>query len=90
MSEIGRKCGWVKRKLRAGQPLTGELIESALELVPAPGREGDKDSDTWASMARKLNSGESLSDYEQHLLLDVFMLHARLAASETERLKREG
>jgi hypothetical protein len=37
MSEIVRKCGRVKRKLRAGERLEGGLLEFALNLVPTPG-----------------------------------------------------
>jgi hypothetical protein len=89
MSETGRKCGWVKRKLHAGEPLTGELLEFALRLIPEPGWEGDKYSEMWASMAQKLNAGEPLGNYEHHLLVDVFLLHARLGAAEAERLGSE-
>lgn len=88
MNKIGRKSGWVKRKLNAGEPLTEELLAFALELIPEPS--GGKYDEMWASMTRKLNAGEKLGDYEHHLMVDVFLLHVRLQAANAERLESEG
>lgn len=59
------RCGHIKRKLREGKRLEGELLEFALDIVPD-------------DMGRKLKAGEKLGDYETHLLFDVYLLHARL------------
>ena len=63
------KCGHVKRRLVRNEPLTGDLLEFALGIVE-PG--GD--------IAAKLKAGQTLSPYELHLVIDVFLLHARLSA----------
>jgi hypothetical protein len=88
MSKTGNKCGQVKKLLNAGKPLTGELLDFALSVVPNP-RPGDKYNEQWQSMARKLKAGEPFSGYEHHLMVDVFLLHIRLQASEAERTKSE-
>lgn len=77
--KFGARCGHIKRRLRKNEPLTGELLELALSIVGAGDGEGPND-DVLRSMAKKLNAGEPLGDYEMHLMLDVFLLHARLAA----------
>lgn len=66
---VGARCGHIKRKLKEGQPLEGELLESAVEVVG--GNEG---------LAEKLRSGRPLDSYELHLMLDMYLLHARLGA----------
>jgi hypothetical protein len=52
-----------------GEPLTGELLQFALDLCGDDG------------IAAKLHTGESWSDYELHLMLDVYLLHRRLGAN---------
>lgn len=63
------RCGHVKRLLSRGERLTGDL----LTFVLAMGVDDD--------IARKLQAGEKLSDYERHLMLDVYLLHARMRGS---------
>ncbi len=65
---ISAKCGHVKRKLNSGEPLTGKVLEFALTLL------GEDDE-----IARKLIAGEKLDDYEQHIMIDVYLLHAKLS-----------
>lgn len=65
---ISTKCGHVKRRLVRDEPLTGALLEFALDTV------GDE------RIAAKLKAGQKLSDYELHLMVDVFLLHKRLGA----------
>ena len=88
MNEVGNKCAQVKRQLNAGEPLTGDLLNFALELVPDAG--GDKYDEMFASMTRKLKAGEPLGDYEHHLMVAVFLLHVRLQAAAAERLESDG
>ncbi len=88
MNNVVRRCGWVKRKLNAGEPLTGDLLTFALGLLPEPS--GGKYDEMWTSMVKKLNAGEKLGDYEQHLMVDVFLVHVRLQATSAERLESEG
>lgn len=83
MNETGNMCAQVKKRLNAREPLTGKYLEFALSLVPD--RQGDKYDATWDSMERQLKAGEPLGDYEQHLMVDVFLLHVRLQAASKER-----
>jgi len=58
--------------------LTGALLQVALDAIGDGIRPpGDKLLD---GISRKLRSGTPLDEYESHLMLDVFLLHARLAA----------
>jgi hypothetical protein len=65
---FGARCGHVKRRLKQGEPLTGKTLELALEYA--------QDDE----VARKLNAGENLSEYEYHVLVEVLLLHARLSS----------
>lgn len=74
--------GHVARKINLGQPLTDELLKTALDAV------GGQDEECH-HIREKLKAGAPLDEYEQHLVVDVFLLHARLAdASASSRLKR--
>ena len=61
------QCGHVSRRLYRNERLTGELLELAVSACF---------EDTTAD---KLRKGEPLSDYEKHLIVDVALLHMRLA-----------
>lgn len=73
---IGAKCGHVKRRLLLNEPLKGKVLEFALSLFDenpsALGERGDR-------IAKKLAAGQSLDDYELHLMVDVLLPHRRLA-----------
>jgi hypothetical protein len=58
--------GHVSRQLGQGKVLKGKMLELALDAV------GD------GEIARKLQAGEMLGEYEMHLMLDMYLLHARL------------
>jgi hypothetical protein len=64
------QCGHVKRRLLNKEPLTGELLELALSVIPDPAS---------GELGRKLKAGQPLGDYELHLMVDMYLLHARLA-----------
>jgi hypothetical protein len=66
--KISTKCGHVARRLARNEALTGKVLEFALSVV-------GEDSD----IGIKLKNGEQLTDYELHLMLDVHLLHKRLA-----------
>ena len=74
MKSIGAKCGHVKRRLNQGQPLDGKTLEFALSIVD------DSDDDLIKGIARKLEAGEKLNDYEHHIMVDVLFVHVRLAS----------
>jgi hypothetical protein len=60
-------CGHVSRRLHNNERLTGNVLELA---VSAAFEE---------KTAEKLRNGEPLTDYEKHLIVDVALLHMRLA-----------
>ena len=69
---ISAQIGHVTRRLNAGERLTGKTLELALDLCP-----GD---DNWTKdIPRKLIDGEELTEYENHLMVDVILAHTRLA-----------
>ncbi|MHC2466696.1 hypothetical protein [Bradyrhizobium embrapense] len=65
--QISARCGHVTRRLRQGKRLTGKTLEFALQVV------GEE-----SAIGVKLKAGIALTDYESHLLIDVFLLHFRL------------
>jgi len=69
ISPTSARCGHVKRSLRSGKPLKGDLLDFAIEV--AGGHE---------EIIEKLKAGQQLGDYEMHLMIDVFLLHTRLGA----------
>ena len=64
---LKKLCSRVKRGLKKDERLTGDVLECALSAV--------QDENT----ADKLRNGEPLSDFEKHLIVDVALLHMRLA-----------
>lgn len=60
-------CGHVSRRLHKNERLTGNVLELAISAA--------FDEKT----ADKLRAGEPLDDYEKHLIVDVALLHMRLA-----------
>lgn len=66
--QISTQCGHVARHISRNEPLTGKVLEFALTVV-------GEDSD----IGIKLKNGEQLDEYERHLMLDVYLLHKRLA-----------
>lgn len=75
LKSVNGRVGHIKRRLLRGEPLTRDLLELALDIV-GDGGSGDELMD---GIANKLNSGQKLDDYELHLMVDVFLLHAKLA-----------
>ena len=65
---ISTQCGHVKRDLLRNNRLTGNILAFALTVV-------GEDSE----IGEKLKAGQALTDYELHLVVDVYLLHKRLA-----------
>lgn len=74
LKSVNGRLGHIKRRLLRGEPLTRDLLELAQGLV-GDGNSGDELKD---GIANKLNAGKELSEYELHLMVDVFLLHAKL------------
>lgn len=62
------KCGRVKRQLLRHNRLSGKVLDFALAVV---GEESE--------IGEKLRAGQALTDYELHLMVDVYLLHYRLS-----------
>lgn len=73
------RLGHIKRRLRRAEPLMGDLLKLALDVVG----DGNTDNELTDRIAKKLKTGQSLDDYELHLMEDVFLLHARLASANS-------
>jgi hypothetical protein len=63
------KCGHIKRDVLRKTRLTGKTLEFALTVV-------GEDSE----IGEKLKAGRTLTDYELHLVVDVWLLHKRLSS----------
>jgi hypothetical protein len=74
LKSVNGRLGHIKRRLLRGEPLTRGLLDLALDIV-GDGNTGDARAD---GIANKLTSGQKLSDYELHLIVDVILLHAKL------------
>lgn len=83
MNAISAKCGHIKRRLVRNQPLTGKLLEFALDAVG----DGRADNRLLDGISEKLRSGTQLDAYEVHVMVDVILLHIRLAALSASRAK---
>lgn len=70
------RLGHIKRRVHQGERIEGKLLDLALQVIPGGGAD---DPDDLKAIHRKLIEGESLNGYEQHLVIDMFLLHARLA-----------
>jgi hypothetical protein len=93
------RYGHVKRQLKQNKPLTGDLLDLALNLVGADNymlnaegrysrrdaRPLNKNDEPHISMIGKLKAGQPLDEYELHLMIDVFLLHAKLAGPAISR-----
>ena len=61
------------------EPLKGKVLEFALGVIEES-RKGFSDSDFLLdAIARKLNAGQPLDDYENHIMVDVLLVHKRLS-----------
>ena len=67
---ISAKCGHVKRQLLRNKRLTGKTLEFAFTVV-------GQDSE----IGEKLKTGKALTEYELHLVIDVWLLHKRLGST---------
>lgn len=74
---MSARFGHIKRRLIREEALTGKHLELALDVV-GDGSTGDELID---GISNKLQTGQKLDAYELHLMLDVFLLHAKLAVA---------
>ncbi|WP_153228319.1 hypothetical protein [Achromobacter xylosoxidans] len=76
LKSMSARLGHVKRRLARGEPLTGNHLRVALDAI-GQGNTGDELID---GIACKLKVDQELNAYELHLMIDVFLLHAKLAS----------
>jgi len=69
------KCGHVMRRIYAGEPLTGNVLEAALDAIDYS-RKGKAD-EFLEGIAGKLTKGENLTEYEAHVMEEGVMLMYR-------------
>lgn len=68
----------ITRRLVSKQPLKGKTLELALSLVTCDDPNAGINTDPlFQGIARKLEAGEPLDDYETHLMVDVRLVHER-------------
>jgi len=72
----GARLGHIKRRLNNDEPLTGNHLALALDVI---GNGNSRDS-LVNEIARKLKAGQKLDPYERHLMVGVFLLHARFTS----------
>lgn len=70
------RCGHVKRKLCANEPLTGKTLAFALEAIEDFRNAGN--SEFLDALAKKINSGYPLDDYELSTMIDAVLPHKML------------
>ncbi|WP_019218440.1 hypothetical protein [Legionella tunisiensis] len=68
----------IKRSLLNNEPLTGKMLEVALDLVEVDG--DDEYSKFVRNIGVKLRTGQPLDEYEFHIFVDVLMFHVQLAS----------
>lgn len=73
------RYGHIKRRLKSEVPLTGKHLELALDVVG----DGNSGHEMLDAISNKLQTGQKLNDYELHLMVDVYLLHAKLASTSS-------
>ena len=68
----------VERCLLESKPLTGKTLELALDLVDVIG--DDEFPRFVRNIGVKMKAGQSLDEYERHIMVDMLLMHARLGA----------
>ena len=77
---LGAKYGIVTKHLIEKKPMKGKTLETALSLVTCEDPTARVNTDPLTTgIAQKLKAGKPLSDYEAHLMIDVWMLHDKLS-----------
>jgi hypothetical protein len=77
---MSAKYGHIKRRLSQGEPLTGKTLKTALEVLEC---DGNGSSDNMIDTIReKIVKGESLTEYEYHIFVEVILVHAKLSEDD--------
>lgn len=68
------RCGHITRRLNANQPLTGKLLELALNIIDEMNHRGAEVD----AIREKIRTGAQLTDYESHIMIDAILVGKRL------------
>lgn len=71
------RCGHVRRCILSGTPMSKKVLNFALGVIESS-RTGFSDEAFLDELIKKLEQQTPLSEYEQHILVDVLLLHSRL------------
>ncbi|WP_347355967.1 hypothetical protein [Bdellovibrio sp.] len=75
---FGARISHVTRGINENRPLKGKPLELALSLLRCDDPDATINSDPFhQGIAKKLEAGEPLTPYEQHMMVDVHLVHAR-------------
>jgi hypothetical protein len=66
------RVGHIKRYLNKNEPLEGKILEFAIELF------GNSTDETIKGIIEKIKLKQSLTEYEQHIMVDVVLDHIKL------------
>jgi hypothetical protein len=75
LKSASARHGHIKRRLKSEKPLTGKHLELALDVIG----DGNSGHEMLDAISNKLQAGQKLNDYELHLIVDVYLMHAKLA-----------
>jgi hypothetical protein len=65
------RCSHVTRRIVRGEPLTGKVLETALDAIDFARR--GKADEFLETIAGKLNEGKELNDYESHFMREAIL-----------------
>ncbi len=69
------KCGHIKRRISADEPLKGKTLAFALDMLKS---ESFLDNDMIKTISEKIKKGDNLSNYEKSILEDAILTHSKL------------
>lgn len=70
------KCGHIKRKIFANEPLKGKTLKFALQVLEASKQ---SKNDIIVTISDKIRKGEDLNDYEKSMMEDAILTHSKLS-----------
>lgn len=71
------RCGHVKRRILAEERLKGKTLDFALDVLAS--QTGFSDPSFLQGIAESLKKGVPLDEYEKHIMVDVILVHCKIA-----------
>jgi len=69
------RCGHVKRRISADEPLKGKTLVFALDLLKST---TSSDNEIIKIISEKIQKGDILSDYEKSIIEDAILTHSKM------------